>query len=130
MGNRRLEQVHTKLWEIFGLSFLECEQKNDHYGHLSVLGSDSFFRLTEPPPPHRFGPLGISFKALGGQQSLHQFSMHWKANSPLQTARPDEQHRDTCPSRVKAYFCNFSIFELMKEVEPIRILGENLNVRL
>ena len=91
MGNRRLEQVPTKLWGIFGLSFLECEPKNDHYGHLSVLGSNSFFRLTEPPPLYRFGPLGISFKALGGQQSLHQFSTPWKANSPLQTARPDEQ---------------------------------------
>jgi len=42
MGNRRLEQVPTKLWEIFGLSFLEGEPKNDHYEHLSVLDSNSF----------------------------------------------------------------------------------------
>ena len=42
MGNRRLEQVPTKLWEIFGLSFLEGEPKKDHYEHLSVLDSNSF----------------------------------------------------------------------------------------
>ena len=42
MINRRLEEVHTKLWMTFGLSLLEYEAKNHHDGHLSVLDSDSF----------------------------------------------------------------------------------------
>ena len=91
MRNRRLEHVHTKLWKIFGLSFLEYESKNHHCGHLSVLGSDSIFRLTEPLPLHRFVPLVIMPKALGGQLHLHQSPTLWKANNPLQIARPNEQ---------------------------------------
>ena len=45
MINRRLEEVHTKLWMTFGLSLLEYESKNHHDGHLSVLDSDSFVCL-------------------------------------------------------------------------------------
>ena len=83
------------------------------------------FMMTETPHLCNFGQHGASLRALGGQQSLHQPSTPWEANSHSTNCHTrKDQRRDTCPSRVNPCFV-ISSFELLEEVQSIGIPREN-----